>query len=428
MTKIKTKFKQTETGLIPNGWEEIIFSEAVEINPKRDLKKGTVTKAVAMEDIQPFTKKIRNYTLKKFKGGSKFKNNDTLFARITPSLENGKTAFVDILSCNEIGFGSTEFIVLSAKKEKAIPNYVYYLSRSPEVRNIAIKSMTGTSGRQRVENNIFDTIVVLLPKIKEQKKIGKILYDLDTKIENLQKQNKILEQIAQAIFKSWFVDYEFPDENGRPYKLSGGEMVCDEESGKTIPKGWKINPICKFGKIICGKTPPKYNKEFFGGDMLFIKIPDMHNQSIVISTEDSLSSKGEKFQKNKILPAGSICVSCIATIGLVSITSKRSQTNQQINSIIPNQKSLNYYLFFSMKLLNRDLLNVGSGGSATPNINTNTFSNMKIINPDPQILEIFYNLVHPMFSKLLSNTYELKSLTFIRDSLLPKLISGEIRV
>ena len=409
MTKIKTKFKQTEIGLISEGWRISKINDCCKI-VKKQFKPSNkdIRKYIGLEHIaQNSLRLIEISTTENIRSNKfEFESEQILFGKLRPYFRKVYLPKFD-------GVCSTDIWVIDTQGQNDQTFFFYFFADNRIVKE-ASNSSAGTR-MPRARWDYLGELEFLIPSSEEQKKIGKILYDLDTKIENLQKQNKILEQIAQAIFKSWFVDFD------------GHTEFVDSELGK-IPKGWKINPICKFGKIICGKTPPKYNKEFFGGDMLFIKIPDMHNQSIVISTEDSLSSKGEKFQKNKILPAGSICVSCIATIGLVSITSKRSQTNQQINSIIPNQKSLNYYLFFSMKLLNRDLLNVGSGGSATPNINTNTFSNMKIINPDPQILEIFYNLVHPMFSKLLSNTYELKSLTFIRDSLLPKLISGEIRV
>ena len=396
MTKIKTKFKQTETGLIPNGWEEIIFSEAVEINPKRDLKKSTVTKAVAMEDIQPFTKKIRNYTLKKFKGGSKFKNNDTLFARITPSLENGKTAFVDILSCNEIGFGSTEFIVLSAKKEKAIPNYVYYLSRSPEVRNIAIKSMTGTSGRQRVENNIFDTIVVLLPKIKEQKKIGKILYDLDTKIENLQQQNKILEQIAQAIFKSWFVDFD------------GVTKFYDTELG-LIPEWWAVGSLHDLSEITSGKRPQFINK--------------LKNNSYDIPVYGASGTMGftdESLYENRLILTGRV-----GTIGLIQYVAEKCFPSDNTLVIIPTNSYFFNYVFDILSSTNFECI---IKGSTQPLITQTDLKDISCAIPDEDILKKFENISNylRMFIKL--NEKSINNLVQVRDLLLPKLMSGEIRV
>src|SRR3989344_8121431 len=180
---MKSKFKQTEIGMIPEDWEELKLSEAIEINPKRELKKGVSAKKVPMDCLSPFNKKIQSFEVSKFSDGSKFTNKDTLMARITPCLENGKTAFVDILKEDEVGFGSTEFIVLSGKNGKTINTFVYYLSISPQLRKEAIKSMTGTSGRQRVQNDLFGDIELVIPPINEQTSIAKILSDLDSKIE-----------------------------------------------------------------------------------------------------------------------------------------------------------------------------------------------------------------------------------------------------
>ena len=147
-------------------WKELPLSEVVLINPKRDLSKGQKAKKVMMDNLRENYKTIDNFQESQYKSGSKFTNGDTLVARITPCLENGKTAFVDILDEGEVGFGSTEFIVVSAKRAFTLPHFVYYLLRSPEIRETLIQSMTGTSGRQRVPNEVFDSIIVPIPPIK----------------------------------------------------------------------------------------------------------------------------------------------------------------------------------------------------------------------------------------------------------------------
>ena len=128
-----------------NEWKESVLKDVIEFNPKETIKKGTLSKKVAMDKLDTFTRKISGYEEIEFTSGTKFRNGDTLLARITPCLENGKTARVDILEDNEIGFGSTEFIVMREKEGKTINDFIYYLSISPEFRNIAIKSMTGSS-------------------------------------------------------------------------------------------------------------------------------------------------------------------------------------------------------------------------------------------------------------------------------------------
>ena len=178
--------------------------------------------------------------------------------------------------------------------------------------------------------------------------------------------------------------------------------MIDSELGE-IPEGWKVGKIKDLGDIICGKTPSKAIHDYFGGDIPFIKIPDMHDQVFIIKTEDSLTEQGANTQKNKFLPENSICVSCIATVGLVSITFKGSQTNQQINSIIPQSESYLEYLYFSLKAMKDDLIAIGGGGSATLNINTGTFSNIEIIYPNENILKRFHNIANPFFQKIRFN-------------------------
>lgn len=419
-------FRKSKLAEIPEGWERLPLSEIIEIDPKRELRKGTPAKFVSMTNLKEFDKKIQGFMTRGFKGGSKFINEDTLMARITPCLENGKTAFVDILEKGEVGSGSTEFIVLAAKENKTIPEFVYYLAISSEIRLQAIQSMTGSSGRQRVEPDIFGKIVINIPKISEQRAIAKILSDLDEKIELNRQMNKTLESIAQAIFKRWFVDFEFPDKNGKPYNSTGGKSV-DSELGR-IPEGWSCKEIADCGDVVCGKTPPTADKENYGKDIFFITIPDMRGQAFIIKTERKLSKQGASIQRNKELPPLSICVSCIATPGLVSLTSDFSHTNQQINNIICKKDISPYFIYYTMLDRSEEIKAMGLGGTATLNLNTGNFSRIKVIIAEQTIMDSFHQLVMPLMEMVLSNLKENIRLCEIRDSLLPKLMSGNISV
>jgi type I restriction enzyme, S subunit len=181
-------------------------------------------------------------------------------------------------------------------------------------------------------------------------------------------------------------------------------------------------------EIICGKTPSKARPEFYEGEVPFIKIPDMHGETFIVSTIDSLSTKGASSQQNKYVPKGSICVSCIATVGLVSITTNPSQTNQQINTIVPRNEIYSYYSYFLMKSKEQYLKDLGSGGTATLNVNTSLFSNIKVAIPNEESLNDFHYKVEPIMLKILSNQIENIKLSKTRDTLLPKLMSGEIDV
>lgn len=165
-----------------SNWSLMMAADFIEFNPRLSIKKGTVATKIAMDKLKPFTKKIPEKEKAEFSGGSKFCNGDTIMARITPCLENGKTAFVDVLNDGEIAFGSTEFIVMRAKEGVSDPQFVYYLATSPMFRNVAIKSMVGSSGRQRVQQSVLDELEISVPSLDEQKQIGAFLALLDQKI------------------------------------------------------------------------------------------------------------------------------------------------------------------------------------------------------------------------------------------------------
>lgn len=172
-------------------WPIKKLSEIADINPKESLSKGTFAKKIPMDVLQPFTRDIPSYEIKPYNGGAKFRNQDTIMARITPCLENGKTAQVRCLDDNEVGFGSTEYIIFRAK-EGTDPDFLYYLVRSPLVRGSAIKSMVGSSGRQRVQKDVVANLEIAVPNHEEQKKIGELLKSLDDKIQLNAEINKNL--------------------------------------------------------------------------------------------------------------------------------------------------------------------------------------------------------------------------------------------
>lgn len=303
------------------------------------------------------------------------------------------------------------------------PEYLYYLAKA---NTHVFESNASGSTFKELSGGRLKKLNFLIAPEPEQQQIASILSSLDDKIELNRRMNKTLEEIGKALFRRWFVDFEFPNEQGKPYKSSEGKMV-DSESGE-IPKGWEVAQLKDFGEIICGKTPPKKKNEYFGGDVPFIKIPDMHNQMFIVKTEDSLTQEGMNFQKQKNLPKDSICVSCIATVGLVCITSQVSQTNQQINSIVPNKKLYKEYLYFTLSSMDRTLRDYASGGSATLNLNTGSFSKVYILKPSDEILRLFCEYTLNLFERILMNEKENINLAQTRDSLLPKLMSGKLRV
>lgn len=382
-------------------WKEYRFSDFVDINPTVKLSKDEKISFVEMKDLNDGKRYCFPSQERTLAGGSKFKEGDTLFAKITPCLENGKICQVKGLK-NGQGFGSTEFHVFRGKRGISDSDFVYYLSRWDDVRSHAEINLDGTSGRQRVPKEAFNDLILTLPPLPEQLAIASVLSSLDDKIDLLHRQNAILEKMAETLFRLWFVE------------------EAKEE--------WEEKPISFWGDIICGKTPSKSVKEYFGGDVPFIKIPDMHAKVFVFDAEDSLTEIGKESQKNKTIPPFSISVSCIATVGLVVLNAYESQTNQQINTIIPKEDEYRYYLYLYMKSLYEELHNMASGGTATLNLNTGDFSKIQIVYPSIEILKEFHVKVDILFKKIFSNSKQVQTLTKLRDTLLPKLMSREIRV
>ena len=380
-------------------WKEYKFSDFVDINPSVKIPKGIPVPFVEMKDLDNSIRYCGSSQEKELSGGSRFMNGDTLFARITPCLENGKICQVRNLR-NGYGFGSTEFHVFRGKDDISDKDFVYYLSRWDEVRDFAEHNLEGSSGRQRVSKEAFDNLYLTLPPLDIQRRIASILTSLDDKIDLLRRENATLEAMAETLFRQWFV------------------VEAKED--------WEEKPLSFFGRIVCGKTPPKKESKYFGGGIPFIKIPDMHKKTFVFDSEDSLTEEGKLYQLDKTLPPFSIIVSCIATVGLVVLNAREAQTNQQINSIIPYKDEYRYYLYFHVKNLYDELNAMASGGTATLNLNTSNFSKIPICYPGVDMLIEFHKQVKGVFEKIYYNQKQINTLIRTRDGLLPRLMGGEI--
>lgn len=293
------------------------------------------------------------------------------------------------------------------------PKFLYYLCQTMPFANFGGGSAVPTLNR----NHIHPLETKIPVKVEDQRRIASILSSLDRKIELNNKINADLEEMAQAIFKNWFVDFE-------PFK--DGKFV-DSELGM-VPEGWKVGTLGDMGTIVCGKTPSKANSNYYGGDIPFIKIPDMHGNVFVESSEDRLTEQGSLSQIKKLIPPYSLMVSCIATVGLVSINTKPSHTNQQINTIIPHNKSALFYLYQYIKNNEELLKNMGRGGTTTLNVNTKSFSNIRLFIPSDIALLQFHQIVEGLFKKIELNMQESRTLSLLRDTLLPRLMSGELEV
>ena len=220
--------------------------------------------------------------------------------------------------------------------------------------------------------------------------------------------NNLLEQ-AQSLYRSWFVNYE-PFDGVKPVDWIDGTI---DELG---------------AEIICGKTPSTKKTEYYGGDTPFITIPDMHGCVYNVSTERYLSAKGVAAQPKKCLQPNTVCVSCIGTAGLVTLTSEESQSNQQINSIVPKEGISAYYIYLLMKTLSETINNLGQSGSTIVNLNKTQFGKIQVMIPSQNVMQKFDVLCRSLFETMHSNQKENIKLSELRDTLLPQLMSGELDV
>ncbi|MCR1848843.1 restriction endonuclease subunit S [Paeniclostridium sordellii] len=421
-----------------NEWKEVVLSDVIQFNPRETIKKGTMSKKIGMDKLDPHTRKINGYEEISYTSGTKFRNGDTLLARITPCLENGKTAQVTILDDNEVAFGSTEFIVMREKLGETINDFIYYLSISEEFRGIAIKSMTGTSGRQRAQKDVIENSTIKLPPIEKQKAIANILSTLDDKIEVNNKINQKLEDIAQAIFKQWFIDFDFPNEEGKPYKSSGGEMV-ESELGM-IPKEWEVKSIAELPVIVTDYVAngsfkslkdnvTLYEEENYA---LFMRNTDLKCK--FSSDKKFVDEHSYNFLDKSKLFGGEVIISNVGDVGSVYMCPLFDIPMTLGNNVIminteKNNTDLNKYLFRLFKsYLGQHLIRSITGGSAQPKFNKTDFRNIKILIPKIYILNMYNEVLKQVENKILKIDIENGKISTLRDTILPKLMSGEIRV
>ena len=280
--------------------------------------------------------------------------------------------------------------IIRPDPSKLLPQFLRYFLVCPEVQAMLL-SWTGSGGtRNALTKGMIESFDVRAPTdVNEQRAIAHILETLDDKIELNRRMNQTLEAMARALFKSWFVDFDpvrakmAGRDPGLPQYIADlfPARLVNSDLGP-ISQGWEVGSVSDIGDIICGKTPSTRVPEYYGGDIPFITIPDMHGNVFATVTQKKLSKLGAESQVKKTLPAEAICVSCIATPGLTVITTGESQTNQQINSVIPREPTQTYYWYWALRHLGDAIKVSGSGGSVVTNLSTSRFSVLRVLAAD----------------------------------------------
>ena len=380
-------------------WEIKKLCEIVEFNPRESLSKGIIAKKISMDKLQPFCRDIPSYEFEAFSGGTKFRNGDTIMARITPCLENGKTAKVSILDDNEIGFGSTEYIVFRAK-EGTDEDFLYYLVCSSIIREPAIKSMVGSSGRQRVQIDVLQNLEIQVPSVKEQRIIGKILRNLDDKIQLNNKINKNLEQQAQTIFEEEILSLDF------------------------IPSIWKKSSLLEIATYLNGLAMQKFRPSKKEKGLPVLKIKELR-QGMCDSNSDLCSPT---IKSEYVIHNGDVIFSWSGSLLVDFWCGGICGLNQHLFKVSSMKYDKWFYYSWTNYHLQKFIAIAADKATTMGHIKREDLSKASVLIPSHEDYIRIGGLLKPIYNLIIENRLENIRLTSLRDTLLPKLISGEIDV
>ena len=307
---------------------------------------------------------------------------------------------------------------LNCNPKIVVSSYLYYQLQSPHFKSYIHLMSTGSTIKH-ISLKTMREYVFELPSLTDQRRIVSILSSLDQKIELNNKINADLEEMAQAIFKNWFVEFE-------PFK--DGKFV-DSELGM-IPEGWKVGRADDFYQINIGKTPPRKEHQWFStnpADKIWVSIANMGNSGIFISDSSEYLTKEAVDRHNIIMvPRNTILLSFKLTVGRVAIADKELTTNEAIARFILSDDKYMEYLYLYLKKY--DYNSLGSTSSIATAVNSKTIKGMQMLQPSDNVIDAFHIQVNPIFEKIRSLTKENSRLSLLRDTLLPRLMSGELEI
>ncbi|MGG4035287.1 restriction endonuclease subunit S [Paenibacillus cisolokensis] len=315
----------------------------------------------------------------------------------------------------------TNLSIIVELDEKIVDKYFLYYSLS----NKNLRVLDSGSAQSQITINDLKNYKVNIPTLEEQKEIALLLKSLDDKIELNNAINKNLEEMAQALFKRWFVDFEFPNEHGEPYKSSGGEF--EECELGLIPKGWKVGRATDIFDVQSGGTPKTSTSEYWNGEIPFFTPKDCSNFFYVINTEKTITEDGLNNCNSKLYKTDTVFITARGTVGKVALAGRDMAMNQSCYALVAKNGYTQKYVFHqTQQLIN--VLRKNASGAVFDAITVSTFQNLKTILPDTELIRKFDGLVNELYSLMLEKINEIQNLQHIRDTLLPKLMSGEIRV
>lgn len=301
--------------------------------------------------------------------------------------------------------------------------YLYsYLSQ------LDLSNLDSGSTLPSMTKSAYESIVVKLPDLKIQKAVATILFNIRKKLETNNKINQELEAMAKTLYDYWFVQFDFPDQNGKPYKSSGGKMVYHPELKREIPEGWGVAKVEDIAQTGSGGTPKSTNVSYYSnGEIPWINSGELE-QTVITSTSNFITEEGLNNSSAKLFPSGTILVAMYgATAGKVSFLTFEASTNQAICAIMLTDIRMRYYLKNVIEDLYQYLVKL-STGSARDNLSQDMIKNIKVVIPSNDILDRFYDFSNNIIKEITKKQQENEQLTQLRDWLLPMLMNGQVKV
>ena len=403
----------------PKNWDVYEFGEFAEINPRIQLKKGKKYSFIPMENLSTNFKYVTDTERKEFTGGgAKFENGDTLFARITPCLQNGKICKVNYLDSSK-GFGSTEYFIFRGKRGVSDNDFVYYLSKTDWFQQNAINSMVGASGRQRADVGFVSKTELTLPNILAQQKISAILSSYDDLIENNLRRIKLLEEMAQITYENWFVRLKFPGHEN---------AVIDPETG--LPEGWKNKSLKEITTYINRGVAPKY-VENDGFAVVNQKCIRGHSVNFY---ESRLTSHGHKIIIDKLLKPLDILVNSTGTGTLGRVAQifdcpEKATVDTHVTIVRPSASISPYFLGRFLEAIEPFIVNLGKGATNQQELGRSDLSKIVKVNvPTFELMKDFDAIAAPTFDVISNLQNQNVNLKEAREILLPRLMTGMIDI
>jgi len=436
-------------------WREFVLSEALAINPPVRLKRGKTYPFVSMEAVEPDCHWIEPDEAREFNGGgARFRDGDTLMARITPSLEHGKIIRFRGTSENPVGFGSTEFIVFRARPDITTPEFAYYLIKSPRVHRYAISQMTGTSGRQRVPVDSLKHLEISLPPLPEQRAIAHILGTLDDRIELNRRISETLQQMARALFKSWFVDFDPVIENA----LAAGNPIPDALAEKAahrqalgnrrkplpehlrhlfpdrfveseasemrwIPEGWEVKSLDQIAEYMNGIAWQRFRADDNEPSLPVIKIRELRD-----GTSDSSDRARMATPREFHIADGDVIFSWSGTLMIKLWCGGRGILNQHLFKVSSAHYPKWFYYLWTSHHINRFRRIAADKTTTMGHIKRSHLAEAHALVPPGNLLGLMTDMMMPIIEEQVVKEIESRTLAALRDALLPRLISGQIHV